>query len=136
MIHTKCCQEKINLAVNSGAVFLLCILLSIIKCLSSAALVTFGAPGFFLLIFVSVSYCLCNEYQTPYLEIILFLAIVFESSLLGIEFQFVLLPQCLVALILPFCANCFKIKSNKQKRDNTLVMAQRQLCFGLNKYFL
>ena len=38
--NTDCCQLKLNSAVNSGAVFLLCILISIIKSLPSAAVVT------------------------------------------------------------------------------------------------
>ena len=40
-------QEELNSAVNYRAVFLLYLLLSIIKCLSSAEVVTFCAPDFF-----------------------------------------------------------------------------------------
>ena len=44
--HIGQCQEKLNLALNSGAVFVLCLLFSINKDLSLAAVVTFGAPTF------------------------------------------------------------------------------------------
>ena len=45
-------REELSLAVNSGSRFNLRLLLSIIKCLSAAADVTFGAPAFLLSTFV------------------------------------------------------------------------------------
>ena len=69
------CWEELSSVISYGAIFIRCPLFSIIKCLSSAALVTYGAPIFFLWMFVPISTCLCNKYYTPFLEIFNFSAI-------------------------------------------------------------
>ena len=65
---TGCCWKELSSVISYGAIFIRCPLFSIIKCLSSAALVTYGAPIFFLWMFVPISTCLCNKYYTPFRE--------------------------------------------------------------------
>ena len=70
---TGCYQEELSLAVNSGAVFFLCLLVSMIICLS--LVVTYGVSALFLSTFVAISNSLCKEYHTPCLGIFKFLTI-------------------------------------------------------------
>ena len=70
-----CFWEEFNSVVNSEAVFLLCLLLSIIMLFASAAVFTYGVPVLYLSTYVSVFNYLCNEYYTQYLEIFNFLTI-------------------------------------------------------------
>ena len=138
MSDTSCCQVEFSSAFNSGVVFLLCLLLSIIKCLFSVAVATLGAPALFLSTFGWVSSCLYSKYWTPSWEIFNFFAIcLWEESTLN-KFQFLPSPQYLPALILLFWSNYFNIKKWKSsiktqlKRYSLFFLKQRQLCFAPN----
>ena len=67
--------EELSSAANSGTVFILCLLLSIMRCLSSATGVTFDAWALFLSTYASISNYLCNKYCISCLKIFIFLAI-------------------------------------------------------------
>ena len=69
---TGCGQKELSSAVNSGVVFLQCLLHSIILSLTKAD--TFGTPALLLLAFASVSNCLCNDYCNRNLEMFNLLA--------------------------------------------------------------
>ena len=83
-------QEELSLAINFRAVFFLCLLLSIIKCLLPAAVVTFGAPVLFWSTFAPVSNCLCKKYCILVLKSSPSGKFVFESRLLWTKSQLVL----------------------------------------------
>ena len=84
--NVDCCQKKLSSVVNSGAVFVLCLLLSVISSLFSAAVVTLSIPAIFLTAFYFEYFILC-------LDIFSFWVFATEGRLLVIKVQFLSSPQ-------------------------------------------